>query len=321
MPSYEKRGKKTRVRLLVNGVPRSATFPTKTEAVQWANEVAADLVDDKLPDHSVKDALRRYGREVAPTNKGEKWELVRLRAMERDPLALVRLPGLRASHIAEWRDRRLQAVKGSSVAREMNLLRSVLAVARLEWGWIHDSPATDVKRPRSPASRKRRISKDEIDRLTFGFGLGAGDRAETMTQRTGLAFLFALETAMRSGEILGLTWPAIRAKSVTLPETKNGDAREVPLSTRAREILAALPRGSGPAFELEAGTRDALFRKIRDKAEISNLTFHDSRAEAIARLSKKLPLLDLARMIGHRDIRSLMIYYQVDADELADRLD
>ena len=50
------------------------------------------------------------------------------------------------------------------------------------------------------------------------------------------------------------------------------------------------------------------------------LRFHDSRAEAIWRLSKKLDVLELARVIGHRDIKSLLIYYQTDADELADRL-
>lgn len=48
--------------------------------------------------------------------------------------------------------------------------------------------------------------------------------------------------------------------------------------------------------------------------------FHDSRAEAIWRLSKKLDVMELARMIGHRDIRSLMFYYNADPGELADRL-
>ena len=55
-------------------------------------------------------------------------------------------------------------------------------------------------------------------------------------------------------------------------------------------------------------------------AECGELHFHDSRAEAIWRLSKKFDVMELARVIGHRDLRSLMIYYQVSADELADRL-
>jgi integrase len=105
-----------------------------------------------------------------------------------------------------------------------------------------------------------------------------------------------------------------------LPQTKNGDERRVPLSPRARAILAALPRSDGPVFGLDAGTRDVMFRRARDAAQLANLHFHDSRAEAIWRLSKKLDVMELARVIGHRDLKSLMLYYQTDADELADRL-
>jgi hypothetical protein len=48
--------------------------------------------------------------------------------------------------------------------------------------------------------------------------------------------------------------------------------------------------------------------------------FHDSRAEAIWRLSKKLDILQLARIIGHRDLKSLMIYYHEPASEIARQL-
>lgn len=321
MASYRKRGSTWRVELYRDGQRESGSFKTKTEAVAWATQREAELVGAQPSEKPVKEALRRYGREVAPTHKGERWELARLGLLERDKLASVRLARLKAADIAEWRDRRLQSVSGASVAREMNLLKSVLEVARKEWGWLRINPMMDVKRPRSPPSRKRRISKDEIDRLRLAFGLGDGDVAETATHRTGLAFLFALETAMRSGEIVGLQWADVRAKSVTLPKTKNGDQREVPLSSRARQIIAALPRGEGPVFGLDDQLRDVLFRKVRDRCEIPNLHFHDARAEAIWRLSKKIDVMELARVIGHRDLRSLLLYYATSADELADRLD
>ena len=86
------------------------------------------------------------------------------------------------------------------------------------------------------------------------------------------------------------------------------------------EILSVLPRDTDTVFQLEPGTRDALFRRARDAAGVKNLHFHDSRAEAIWRLSKRLDVMELARMIGHRDLKSLMWYYQTSADELADKL-
>jgi integrase len=176
----------------------------------------------------------------------------------------------------------------------------------------------DVGKPASPPARRRRISADEIDRIVMALGYGGGP-AETVSDRVALAFLFALETAMRAGEILGLRPQDVAAKSVTLQATKNGDVRRVPLSPRAREILTLLP-AADPVFGLDPGSRDALFRKARDRAGVVDLHFHDSRAEAIWRLSKKLDVLELARVIGHRDIKSLMLYYHADADELADRL-
>lgn len=319
MASIQRRGTSWRAEIYKDGRRESNTLPTKAQAVKWALMREAELTGARLPENLVRDALRRYAVEVAPKHKGERWELARLGLLERDQIALVRLPSLRPIHLAEWRERRLKAVSPGSVRREMNLLQSVFKSCRKDWGWLDTDPLKDVDRPSAPTSRKRRISADEIDRLTLALGYDGGS-PETATHRVALCFLFALETAMRAGEILGMTWADVGAKSVTLPRTKNGDVRRVPLTARARDILGLLPQDAPTVFNLDPGTRDTLFRRARDAAEVENLRFHDSRAEAIWRLSKKLDVMELARVIGHRDLRSLMLYYQTDADELADRL-
>lgn len=319
MASIRRRGTSYRVEIYKDGHRESATFPTKQQAAAWAVQREAELVGARLPDHTVKDALRRYAREVAPKHKGERWEVMRLNLLERDKLAQVKLPSLRPVHVAEWRERRLQAVSAATVRREMTLLQSVFKVCRREWGWLAADPMKDVDKPPIPPPRRRRISADEVDRIVLALGYDGGPPV-TASHRVALAFLFALETAMRSGEILGMTWADVGAKSVTLPRTKNGDLRRVPLSARAREILALLPRGAATCFDLDPAVRDTLFRKARDAAQVGDLHFHDSRAEAIWRLSKKLDVMDLARMIGHRDLKSLLYYYDADPDDLADRL-
>lgn len=319
MASIRRRGDTWRVELYKGGVRESGTFATKQQAAAWALQREAELIGARLPEHTVKEALQRYAREVSPKKKGERWEILRLALLERDKLAAVRLPALRPIHVSEWRERRLAAVSGASVRREMNLLQSVFKACRKDWGWLAVDPIADVDRPPNPPGRRRRITQDEIDRVTLALGYDGGAPV-TLSDRVALAFLLAIETAMRSGEILGLRWDDIGEKSVTLPRTKNGDLRQVPLSARAREIVALLPRGEGTVFGLQAGTRDALFRRARDNAQIPNLHFHDSRAEAIWRLSKKLDVMELARVIGHRDLKSLLHYYHADADDLADRL-
>lgn len=319
MASIYRHGKGWRAQVRRGDVRESQTFRTKTEAAQWALAREADMDAGRLPEHTLGEALARYRREVSPTKRGARWEVLRLTAMERGPIASRPLQSLRTPDLAAWRDARLAEVSSGTVAREMNLLRSVLRQAWKEWHWLRSNPLEDVKPPRSPASRKRRVTQDEIDRLMLAAGVADTEHGTAM-QRTCLAFLFALETAMRAGEILGLAWGDVGPKSVRLPVTKNGDARAVPLSPRAREILAALPRTDRPCFDLDPGTRDVMFRRMRDAAKIPDLHFHDSRAEAIWRLSKKLDVMELARVIGHRDLKSLLIYYQTSADELADRL-
>lgn len=321
MAHIEKRGSRWRVRVrLEDGSRPSQSFRTKAEAAAWAHAITAGAIEAPTGgEHTLRDALRRFARNVAPTHKGERWEITRCALLERQAIAGIRLSVLAPADLAAWRDDRLREVKPGTVRREMSLLSSVFSVARKEWGWLKVSPLADVRKPTAPRSRKRRVSDDEVQRVQLALGYDGGV-PETASHRTALAFELAIETAMRSGEILGLTWRDIRAKAVTLPATKNGDVREVPLSPRAREIIALLPKGEATAFDLNDALRDALFRKARDRAQIVDLTFHDSRAEAIFRLSKKLDVLELARIIGHRDIKSLMIYYQTSADDLADRL-
>ena len=318
-----------RVQVYVGGQRLSKVCATRREAAQWALEREAELAGRKLPDKTLRDALRRYASELDDERGGARWERIRLAAFERDPLALRRLAALGPDDFAAWRDARLRTqaqrrqttVAPATVAREMNLLRSVLETARKEWRWLRTNPMADVSWPKSPKGRARRITPEEEADLTAALGV-ATLRADTATQRVGLAFLLALETAMRSGEILALTWPNVHLADqyVHLPRTKNGDARDVPLSKRAVEILRTLPLGFGPVFQLDAAARDALWRKARAKTPHRDVHFHDSRAEAIWRLSKKLDVLELARVIGHRDVNSLLIYYRASASAMARKL-
>jgi integrase len=138
----------------------------------------------------------------------------------------------------------------------------------------------------------------------------------------------ALETGMRAGELCGLTWDRVNLQTnvATLPMTKNGSARQVPLSPRAVAVLTALKpdkpgQGDSTVLRMNVQQLDAIWRKGRDKAGIADLHFHDSRATAVTRLARKLDILDLARMIGHRDLKSLSVYFRATAEDIAKKLD
>ena len=323
MATIEKRGKNYRAKIYIgkiNGKSKFESISGKTKAEVRAKAVIAENINNgrALPYKTLKEALNKYAADISPKHKGERWETLRLKALCAHSMANKALTKLAPEDIISWRDTRLETVSNGTVLREMNLLGSVLEVCRKEWRWIRENPMKDVSRPRAPPSRKRRVSQSEIDALCNATGYKGGD-PKTMEQIAVCAFLFAIETAMRSGEILGLTWAHVHEKYVELPETKNGDKREVPLSPKAREILTTLSNFDKP-FMIKTGSRDALFRAIVKRAKLVNLHFHDSRAQAIYQLSKKLPIMDLARVIGHRDLKSLMIYYNESAESLADRL-
>lgn len=311
MASIQKRGDKWRVFVHVDNKRSSRTFATKREATQWANEQERHGVTEG---HTLADAIIRY-RQIAESHKGAQSELSRLSQLERSFLGPIKLADMTAAKIAKYRDERLQSVGNSSVRRELIILSAMLKVAKDEWGWIHSLPTETVAKPISKPPRRRGVLQTEIDAID----------AELRLRRTGKQiadmFLLSIESGMRLSEILSLTWANVAEKSVRLPETKNGDKRQVPLSVKAREIIAGR-RGIDPdrVFTVSPIVASQRFKRARNRIGLHDVHFHDARSEAITRLSKKLDVMELARVIGHRDLKSLMIYYAKSADDIADKL-
>lgn len=320
MASFRKRGSTWRAEVWANGVRESATFPGKAQAIEWAKVREGELSAKKLgrlPRKTLLDALNEYSRQVAPKHRGARWEQLRLAKMGRDmECAGTLLADLEPKAIAKWRDTRLGQVAAASVARELQLLRAVLEVARREWGWIHASPAKEVKKPAAGRPRQRRIQPDEIQRLLLALGYVDDKPVTTISQRVALVFLLAIETAMRCGEMCSLTADQVYLdrRFVHLDKTKNGDERDVPLSAEAIRVFKRLPGGVPGVTPAQV---DALFRKAKKAAGIAGLHFHDSRAEALTRLAAKVDVLTLARISGHRDLKSLQIYYRPTAEQIA----
>lgn len=324
MATYRKRGGKWAAEVRVKGACRSKTFPTKLEAQRWAVDLEHQL--GKHPgvavSHSLREAMQRYAKEVSPTKKGVRWEVVRLEKLQRDEIADIMLSDLRRHDIQSWIDR--QTISAGSINRELTLIAAVLREARVQWKWLAENPLLDVKRPKQPAPRDRLISDNEMERLLRALEYDEDLPIRTMRQEMAVAFLLALETAMRQGELWALDWSRVflKRRFVTLPDTKNGMRRDVALSLRAVELLEKLkPEKTGAVFKCDQASAATIFRRAIEMAGIKNLTFHDSRHTAITRLARKLDVLDLARMVGHRDIRSLQIYYNASAEDIATRLD
>lgn len=329
MASFRKRSGGWRAEIAVLGTRESETFSTKAEAIAWAAEREAQLRRSEatgiVAGKTCLQAFERYRDEVSVHKKGARWETIRLSAIAKHIVAGKQLGDYLVTEITpdvlgQWRDMRLKTVLGSTVNRDLNLISHVFTTARREWNWASKSPTADVRRPKDPPPRDRLISQDEIDRICLA--LAYDGKITNISGVVAATFLFAIETGMRSGEILSLTPERITGSVAHLPRTKNDSKRDVPLSKRALEILSELPApaASAPYFNVTDESRDSLFRKAVVRAGIEGLTFHDARHEAITRLAKKLNILELARMVGHKDIRQLQVYYNETAAEIAKKL-
>lgn len=269
---------------------------------------------------TLKQALEKYAEEVSPTKRGEAKEIIRLRAFERQALPINRrLSDLTTADLVMWRDFRLSVNARGSVLRDMTLLGSVLEVARREWQWIPTNPMRDVKRPANPDHRERVITASEARKMLRTLGYGFPVRS--VSQAVAACFLMALSTGMRAGELCGLRWVDVKGDYVTLPMTKNGTSRDVPLSKVGQRLIERMKGwDTDLVFGLTSQTLDALFRKARDRAGMSGFTFHDARHSAATRLAQRLHVLDLCRVFGWKNPKMAQVYYNESASSIAKRL-
>ncbi|MGI4859270.1 MAG: tyrosine-type recombinase/integrase [Janthinobacterium lividum] len=225
MASYTKRDNTWRVQIARKGVRLNASFPTKAQAVAWATQKGAEILAGTIKiagDKTVAEIFRHHATIVSPEKRGARWEYLRIEAFCRvfPALANKRLSEVGAPEFATWRDARLKQVSDGTVIREMNLFSNIFSIARDEWKWIGASPPSGVRRPKSKKPRDRRITADEEERLLFALGYADDEQPRTIQARIGAAFLFAIETGMRAGETVGLTWDRVFPYSMLalLPE-------------------------------------------------------------------------------------------------------
>ena len=153
---------------------------------------------------------------------------------------------------------------------------------------------------------------------------------------------FAMETAMRAGEMLetfgtadpetgvrpqmttGLLWGNVDLgkRTALLPHTKNEEERTVPLSSTAVELLKGLPRSlDGKVFGTTYEAIHLAFVRACKRAAIENFRFHDLRHEAASRLLEKgFNPMEVSAITGHKTLQMLKRYTHLRAEDLAKRM-
>ena len=242
------------------------SFEKKTDALKWSRAVERKLDTGDYADYSeaskllLGDIFKRYISE----NKHRKlrsWKMYefRIKILLKDTVSDINLLRLSSKHLAEFRDRKLLEVGNATFNKYLSLISVVVDTAMQDWGiYLPLNPCRLVKREKEPNPRDRVLNDTEYSRLLQACSKSNNKYLKPM-------ILFAMETAIRKGELLQLRYVNINfdKRTLLIPFTKIGKPRTIPLSQKAIDILRSMPRRlDGKVFPL---TIDSLRSKIRNQ--------------------------------------------------------
>jgi len=225
------------------------------------------------------------------------------------------LAEITASRISEYKAGRLAArsqrrrdadknptpLSAASINRLLALLRHLLRIAHEEWELLPAVPK--IKLEKEPEGRIRWLEPDEEARLLAAC-------AKSKTKHLANVVTVALESGLRKGELLGLTWDRVDPSRgvLRLEVTKSGKRREVPMREVVDNILAGLPsKREGRVWP--AGDIRTAFEKAVAEAKLEDFHFHDCRHHfASWFVMDGGSLQALQRLLGHATLAMTMRY-------------
>lgn len=305
---------------------RTKVFPKKAMADRWERITEEEILNGTLiPKASkilISDLISWYIREYTHRKRAAKSERSHLQIVS-DKLGGLLAATLTPEEIINYVDKRLETVSSDSVRKELSKLSVVLSTAitlgkiELQANPVHI--AKDILKVTKTLSkgvrRDRRITSKEIEIFE--------------QSRIGPIVMFAIETAMRRGEIANIKKEHIswEDKTLYIPETKTDRVRTIPLSPRALLVLKNLDvKEKSNSYDNIWGMRPGYisdaFAEIRDANGIKDLRFHDLRHEGTTRLFERgFPIEKVAMITGHEDWSSLKRYTHLSAKDVAKELE
>jgi len=201
-----------------------------------------------------------------------------------------------------------RGVTPATVNREIAFLKHVYNVA-IRDGKTDQNPAARIRLLREPSGRVRYLTEAEEANLM--------EALTTDDQRQRVTVL--LQTGLRKSEFLDLRWKDVDLKAgvLTIPRSKNGAARHVPMTSAVRALLSRLPRpldGKALVFPNRDGQADRRWAEkivpqaLRD-AKIDDFRLHDLRHTFASRLAMAgVDLLTIKELGGWKSLTMVQRY-------------
>jgi integrase len=323
MASIQKRNGSYRARIKrVGQTTLSKTFDSRLEAQRWAKFTQAQLTlslheETKSPSGdgvSFEEAAQSYIKNHSIHKKIVRCETSRLNIL------IKRWNGLTVAQVDKkavlvLRDELLKKGRsGETVNHYFNTISKLFQMLNDEWDLEIPNPIKGIKRMPPSQGRTKRVNT-ELESLL----LSGCEQLSLPLLRSIIEF--AIQTGMRRGELMGLTWTDIDLpnRKAYLHQTKNGEPRQVPLTSQAIGILEALTKDEEKVFPMGMDALRSQFGRLKEHIKgqwngvgtnpFDDLRFHDLRHEALSRLSDLgLNVIELSHISGHRTLGMLKRY-------------
>ena len=305
--------------------PISQTFDLKTDAVEWAKGVEADLKRGYLQEsleadrHTFEEAVTGYKQDALPgiTNPEKVEQMLDFWLMKFRGLTLA---AISPAMVNTARRELLYGRQGSTVNRYVTALQGVFRYCMTERYWMKTNPAAGLPRFKEEA-RCRFLSEDERKALL--------EACRESTNRVLYPLvLTALTTGARQGELMAMRWEHVNLgkRRAYLYATKNGEARPVGLYGECLAVLTEMPKHiSGYIF---AGQRThnraeppkfptLSWQKARDASGVEDFRWHDCRHTAASYLAMSgATLHEIAAFLGHKSLANVQRYAHLSEEHV-----
>jgi integrase len=210
--------------------------------------------------------------------------------------------------IEEYKGLRLQTVRGSSVNRELSVLKHCFSQA-VKWGLTDKNPTQGVSMLKE-TPRTKYLTYEEEGRLL-----------SACPQWLGEIILFALHLGMRMGEILSLLWADIdlTQKTILVRTSKNGMPRSIPMNRVIFDLLSSKEKGQPleKVFPVNKNTLSKTFHSLCQELGIQDFRFHDLRHSFSTRLSQSgCNVFQIMSLLGHKSLSMTARYSHFNTESL-----
>jgi integrase len=206
------------------------------------------------------------------------------------------------------RRRREDGITTATCNRYLAGLKTLFKQARI-WGYVDELPTDALQMRKEHSKVPAALTDTELEQLL-----------KHCPEPTRTIVVVAADTGMRRSELRRLAWQDVdlTGGTLTIPQTKNGHFRVIPLTRRVAEILRTMASlRAADEFVLPRSDFSRSLARAAEKAGVGHVHPHMLRHTYATRLRDRgVPLDRIMELMGHRSYAMVLRYAKARPQQL-----